>query len=103
MPRIFTPPNFELGSLTKRLLIRNCDWTQEQIAEFVKHLSNKEYDIYIYHDSMNDTQWFEGVRAFSVQVLDYRMYKNLNPIEWLKSLDEYMDTFNWVSNSIGTG
>jgi hypothetical protein len=102
MPRIFTPPSFEFNRLVKRILIRNCDWTEDQLKEYSQHLSDKEYDIYIYHDRMNDIQWYEGVRSFSAQVLDYRNYKTLDPVEWLKSLDDYMDTFNWVNNSISS-
>jgi len=90
MPRIFTPPDYEFDRSVPKILIRNCTWTTEQISEFVNHLSDKIYDIYIYNDSMNDVQWYEGIRTSCIKVLDYKNYKALDPIEWLRTLDEYV-------------
>jgi hypothetical protein len=88
MPRIFTPPDCEFDRSIKKILIRNCDWTDEQIASYIDNLSDKVYDIYIYNDRMNDVQWYEGIRTSAVKVIDYRNYKNLDPVEWLRTLDD---------------
>jgi hypothetical protein len=32
-------------------------------------------------------QWYEGIRTSAVKVIDYRNYKNLDPVEWLRTLD----------------
>ena len=54
MPRIFTPPDLEFDRSIPKVLIRNCDWTQEQIQYIVDNLGDKNYDIYLYNDKMND-------------------------------------------------
>lgn len=90
MPRIFTPPDYEFDRTIPKILIRNCTWTTEQISEYVNHLSDKIYDIYIYNDSMKDVQWYEGIRTSCIKVLDYKNYKTLDPIDWLRTLDDYV-------------
>jgi hypothetical protein len=87
MPRIFTPPDYEFDRSIKKILIRNCDWTEEQISSYINELSDKIYDIYIYNDKMNDVQWYEGIRTSSIKVIDYKNFKNLDPVEWLRTLD----------------
>lgn len=87
MPRFITPPDVEFNRSISKVLIRNCPWTNEQLQEFVQHLSDKSYDIYIYHDSMNDVQWAEGIRGMCKKVYDYRHYSNLDPITWLRTID----------------
>jgi hypothetical protein len=88
MPRIFTPPDYEFNRTIPKILIRNCFWSQDQLAEYINHLSDKIYDIYIYNDSMDDIQWLEGIRTSSFKVIDYRQYKDIDPIEWLRTLDD---------------
>ena len=88
MPRIFTPPDMEFDRTIPKIFIRNCPWTEEQLSDIVEHLSDKNYDIYIYNDSMNDIQWAEGIRTQSVKVYDWRHYQSLDPIDWLRTLDD---------------
>jgi hypothetical protein len=88
MPRIFTPPDYEFDRSIKKILIRNCEWTEEQISSYITELSDKIYDIYIYNDKMNDVQWYEGIRTSSIKVIDYKNFKNLDPVEWLRTLDD---------------
>lgn len=88
MPRIFTPPDLEYDRTIPKVLIRNCPWTDDQIAQFVNDLSDKNYDIYLYRDDMNDIQWAEGIRAMSTKVYDWNHYKTLDPVEWLRTLDD---------------
>lgn len=87
MPRIFTPPDLEYNRSIPKILIRNCPWTNEQISEYVNQLSDKNYDIYLYRDDMHDIQWAEGIRSMSLKVYDWRHYQSLDPIEWLRTLD----------------
>ena len=61
MPRIFTPPDLEFDRSIPKVLIRNCDWTEEQIQYIVDNLGDKNYDIYLYSDKMDDIQWVEGI------------------------------------------
>lgn len=88
MPRIFTPPDLEYDRTIPKVLIRNCPWTDDQIAQFVNDLSDKNYDIYLYRDDMNDIQWAEGIRAMSTKVYDWNHYKTLDPVDWLRTLDD---------------
>ena len=87
MPRIITPPDVDYDR-SPRVLVRNCIWTHEEIIEVLKHLSDKPYDIYLYHDSMNDPQWFEGIRSMSAKVIDCRHLKDGDPVAWLRKLDD---------------
>lgn len=88
MPRIFTPPDFDFDGNRPRVLIRNCPWTDEELQSYAEQLSDAAYDIYVYNDNMKDHQWLEGVRTRSVKTLNYNDYKTLNPIEWLRTLDD---------------
>jgi len=88
MPRIFTPPDMEFDRSIPKIFIRNCPWTEEQLNNIIEHLSDKLYDIYIYNDSMNDIQWAEGIRTQSVKVYVWRHYQSLDPIDWLRTLDD---------------
>lgn len=87
MPRIFTPPDLDFDRTIPKVLIRNCPWTDEEIGQYVVELSDKNYDIYIYRDEMKDIQWAEGIRAMSKKVYDWRHYKDKDPVEWLRTLD----------------
>jgi hypothetical protein len=86
MPRIFTPPDMEFDRTITKILIRNCDWTDEQLQEYVNQLSDANYDIYLYNDSMNDIQWVEGIRAMATKVYDARDISG-DVLTWLKELD----------------
>jgi len=89
MPRFITPPDMEFDKSIPKILIRNCDWTGEQIQHLLENLSDKNYDIYLYHDAINDIQWFEGIRGMTPvnQVYDCNHYGGQEPLEWLKIID----------------
>lgn len=87
MPRIFTHPDVDFNPGIPKILIRNADWTSEKIQEIVNTLSDKEYDIYLYHPGINDVQWEHGMKEKSQQVLDARHY-NSDPVVWLKEFDD---------------
>lgn len=88
MPRIFTPPDYEFDRSIPKVLIRNCTWTETELQNIVEQLSDARYDIYIYNNEMNDIQWFEGIRSSCIKVIDFRDYKNIDSIEWLRNLDD---------------
>lgn len=79
----------EFDKSIPKILIRNCDWTGEQIQYLLENLSDKNYDIYLYHDAINDIQWFEGIRGMTPvnQVYDCNHYGGQEPLEWLKIID----------------
>ena len=79
----------EFDKSIPKILIRNCDWTGEQIQYLLENLSDKNYDIYLYHDAINDIQWFEGIRGMTPvnQVYDCNHYGGREPLEWLKIID----------------
>lgn len=89
MPRFITPPDMEFDKSIPKILIRNCDWTEDQILYLLENLSNKNYDVYLYCDEFNDIQWFEGIRALTAanRVYDCNHYKGQDPLEWLKVID----------------
>ena len=87
MARIFTPPDMEFDRTIPKVFIRNCDWSEEKILEILNVLGDKEYDIYLYNDSMNDIQWAEGIRTQSKKVLDCRHYSE-DPLIWVKRIDD---------------
>lgn len=89
MPRFITPPDMEFDKSIPKILIRNCDWTGEQIQYLLGNLSDKNYDIYLYHDDMGDIQWFEGIRGMTPvhHVHDCNHYRGQDPLEWLKIID----------------
>jgi hypothetical protein len=87
MARIFTPPDIEYDRSIPKILIRNCDWSDDLITQILSSLSDKNYDIYIYHDKMNDVQWAEGIRSQARRVFDCRQY-NEDPAMWLKRFDD---------------
>jgi hypothetical protein len=62
----------------------------EAIYILVNNLSEKEYDIYLYHDGVNDIQWFEGIRSMTPpnRVYDYRQNAHRDTFEWLKEIDD---------------
>ena len=87
MARIFTPPDMEFDRDVPKVFIRNCNWSEEKIIEVLNALSDKEYDIYLYNDQMNDIQWAEGIRTQSKKVLDCNHYSE-DPTIWVKRLDD---------------
>lgn len=87
MPDIYTHPDYNFSRDRQRVLIRNCDWTDDQIQNIVNQLGDKQYDIYIDNNSNTDIQWAEGVRANCKLVLDWRYFKHRDPVEWLKEID----------------
>ena len=91
MTRFITPPDLEFDKSITKILIRNCDWTAEQINDLLQQLSDTAIvDIYLYHDSYNDIQWFEGIRAMTSadNVYDCNHYRGQEPIDWLKAIVE---------------
>ena len=90
MPRFITPPDMEYDKSIPKVLVRNCDWTAEQIQYFLENLSDKSYDVYLYHDNINDIQWFEGIRSLTPanRVYDCNHYPGQDPLEWLKVIDD---------------
>ena len=89
MPRIFTPPDIDFDRSIPKFFIKNCPWTDEQLQQFIEQIdSTKLYDIYVYRDEMNDIQWAEGIRAQSVKTFDWKQYQTLDPIEWLRRIDD---------------
>jgi hypothetical protein len=88
MPRIITAPDFDHS--VRKILITNCPWTHEQLQEFVPQLSDKEYDIYVHNNDGRNIEWAEGIRTSAVKVLDYRYFNNIDPIEWLRTLDDFI-------------
>lgn len=88
MPRFITPPDLGQDRTIPKVLIRNVPWTETEIVQILDQLSDKNYDIYLYNDSMNDIQWCEGIRTHSQIVLDWRHYRDRDPVEWLRELDD---------------
>ena len=88
MTRIFTPPDLDFDRSIPRVLVRNCSWTTSQLYDLVSFLGDKNYDIYIYHDDMNDVQWAEGIRTSSTKVYDCRLYTHMKPEDFLRSIDD---------------
>jgi len=91
MTRFITPPDLEFDKSITKILIRNCNWTAEQINDLLQQLSDTAIvDIYLYHDSYNDIQWFEGIRAMTGvdNVYDCNHYRSREPIDWLKAIVE---------------
>jgi len=87
MTRIFTPPDIDFNGTIAKVFVRNCNWTLEQLQEVSEHLGEKEYDIYIYHDVMNDIQWAEGIRTHARKIYDWRKYGDMKPEEFLRMVD----------------
>lgn len=89
MTRFITPPDLEFDKSITKILIRNCDWTAEQINDLLQQLSDTAtVDIYLYHDNYNDIQWFEGIRAMTSvnNVYDCNHYIGREPSDWLKEI-----------------
>ena len=88
MPRFITPPDMDLDASIPKVLVRNCMWDEEQTKDILLQLSDKPYDIYLYNDTMNDPQWFEGMRGIVSKVLDCRHVKDGDYVNWLRKLDD---------------
>lgn len=87
MPRFITPPDLISDRSIPKVFIRNCSWDEDLIHKLLSQLSEKNYDIYLYNDSMNDIQWAEGIRTQSVKVFDCNHYAGQDPMEWLGKFD----------------
>jgi hypothetical protein len=89
MPRFITPPDVEFDKSIPKVLISNCDWTGEQIQYLLDNLGDKIYDIYLYHNNMDDIQWFEGIRAMTnpKHVYDFKHYSQRDMLDWFKEID----------------
>lgn len=89
MPTFYTPPDMCFDREVPNVLIKNCDWTGEQIQHYLDNLSEKEYNIYLYHDNIDDIQWFEGIRAMTRpdRVIDAAKLTHIDTLTWLKELD----------------
>lgn len=87
MPRIITHPDV-MHEPVPRVLVKNANWTEEEIQKIVDALSDKEYDIYVYHDGNNDIQWYEGIRTKAREVIDASQYSNQDPAIWLADFDK---------------
>ena len=95
MTRFITPPDLEFDKSITKILIRNCDWTAGQINDLLQQLSDTAIvDIYLYHDSYNDIQWFEGLRGLTSadNVYDCNHYRDQEPKNWLKEIVEKFET-----------
>ena len=88
MPRFITPPDMVLDPSIPKVLVRNCMWDEEQTKAILLQLSDKPYDIYLYNDSMNDVQWFEGLRGIVNKVIDCSHVKDGDYVSWLRKLDD---------------
>jgi len=88
MTRIRTPPDLESDRSVPKVLIRNCDLDMEQLKDVVNHLGSKNLDIYVYHDDMNDIQWFEGIRTMSLRTYDFREAKGKDLYEWFQQIEK---------------
>jgi hypothetical protein len=87
MPRIITHPDMDYDVDRPRVLIRNANWDEETCQKVINALSDKEYDIYLYHDDINDIQWEEGIRAKAKITLDADNFKDRDTAEWLTEFD----------------
>lgn len=89
MPTFYTPPDMNFDRSVPNVLIKNCDWTGEEIQHFLDNLSDKDYNIYLYHDNINDIQWFEGIRGMTspTRVIDAAKLKHIDTLTWLKEVD----------------
>ena len=89
MPTFYTPPDMCFERTVPNVLIKNCDWTAEEIQHFVENLSEAEYNIYCYNDNMNDIQWYEGIRGMTQpsRVIDAQKLKHIDTLTWLKEVD----------------
>ena len=87
MPRFFTPPHMEFDRLRPKVLIRDCNWTDEEIQSYADSLESDHYDVYLYHDKMNDVQWFEGIRAMANKVCDARSIPT-DVKSWFQNLEK---------------
>lgn len=89
MPRFITPPDIEYDPSRPRVMIHDVPWTQEEMINILLELSDAPYDIYLYnHQTMNDIQWYEGLRHMCVKVINYKHFKDRDPVEWLRELDD---------------
>lgn len=90
MARIFTPPDIDMDRSIPKVFIRNCTWTLEQIQELAQHLSDKNYDIYLYKEEDNDIQWAEGVRTMTdpKYVYYWNHHQNNDPLLLLRKIDD---------------
>lgn len=87
MPRIITHPDV-MHEPVPSVLVKNANWANDEIQKIVDALGDKSYDIYLYSDSNNDIQWYEGIRSKARVVLDAAQYHNQDPATWLSDFDK---------------
>ena len=88
MAVIYTFPDFNFNRAIKKILIRNAPWDDTLLQTMADSLSDKEYEIYVHQTSVTDVQWLEGVRMASSEVIDWRHKKDLDPLTFIKELDD---------------
>lgn len=67
--RIITPPDIIQPDNNHVVLLINATTTDaEHIAMFCK-VSSKNYDVYLYRQGIDDSDWFESVKVFADQIL----------------------------------
>lgn len=88
MPTIFTHPDFNPSRSTKKVMIKNVTWTNEEIQQYLNELSEKEYEIYLHRPDLKDIQWVEGVRTMCTKIYDFKQCVDKDPVAWLKEIDD---------------
>ncbi len=88
---IYTPPDLDMDSELKKIWIFNCSWTQDQIVEaFTALPQDKDFDVYIYDESMKDAVWEEGIKHKCVKRYNCKDFANLDHVQIAKRIyDEF--------------
>lgn len=81
----------DIDSELKKIWVFNCKWTQEEIIEAFQALpQDKDFDVYIYHESMNDPVWEEGLKYRCVKRYNCNDYSKMTPVQIAKRIyDEF--------------
>lgn len=67
--RFITHPSLVEKSSNQTILLIDANDTQVEDIGFFCKVSNKDYDIYLYHTGLNDPVWFEKISALADCVL----------------------------------
>lgn len=88
---IYTPPDMDIDSELKKIWLFNCTWSEDQIKEAFSALpTDKDFDVYIYDDSMKDPIWEEGLKHRCAKRYNCRDYRDMTHIEIAKRIyDEF--------------
>ena len=79
---IYTPPDLEMDSDLKKIWIFNCKWSEQDIIEAFSALpQEKDFDVYIYDESMKDPVWEEGLKHRCVKRYNCNDYKDFTPVQ----------------------